>query len=182
MSIVADASLSLELSAALVPDADLYGQDLGRRREALLRSWDRLHELRSAPPGKAPSPRALRLEVEAEAFTALAVALTRGANTSEPAGTPADPNQPRTRGSRSGVSVVSRVNRDDLPALAGTVRDLAPDIWRLYQYSRRGDQNVGQQRHWLADDEFQRLVTVRHSQARTGRPEVVTPNASGAGR
>ena len=49
MSIVADASLGLELSAGLVPDADLYGQDLGQRREALLRNWNRLHELRSAP-------------------------------------------------------------------------------------------------------------------------------------
>jgi pyruvate-formate lyase-activating enzyme len=56
------------------------------------------------------------------------------------------------------ATVVSSVNREDLPALAETVRDLAPDIWRLYQYSSRGDQNFGQRRHWLADDEFQRLV------------------------
>lgn len=55
-------------------------------------------------------------------------------------------------------TVVSGVNRDDLPALARTVRDLAPDIWRLYQYSSRGAQNRGQRRHWLADDEFMRLV------------------------
>ena len=54
MSIVADASLSLELSADLVPDADLYAQDLGQRREALLRNWDRLHELRSVPPVRRP--------------------------------------------------------------------------------------------------------------------------------
>jgi MoaA/NifB/PqqE/SkfB family radical SAM enzyme len=56
------------------------------------------------------------------------------------------------------ATVVSGVNRDDLPALARTVRDLAPDIWRLYQYSSRGDQNFGQQRHWLPEDEFRRLV------------------------
>jgi MoaA/NifB/PqqE/SkfB family radical SAM enzyme len=56
------------------------------------------------------------------------------------------------------ATVVSGVNRDDVPALASTVRDLAPDIWRLYQYSGRGPQNFGQQRHWLPDDEFQRLV------------------------
>jgi MoaA/NifB/PqqE/SkfB family radical SAM enzyme len=56
------------------------------------------------------------------------------------------------------ATVISGVNREDLPALAGTVRDLAPDIWRLYQYSSRGDQNVGQQRHALADEEFQSLV------------------------
>lgn len=54
------------------------------------------------------------------------------------------------------ATVVSAVNRDDLPALAETIRDRAPDIWRLYQYSSRsdGDQNHGQRRHWLADDEF----------------------------
>ena len=56
------------------------------------------------------------------------------------------------------ATVVSGVNRDDLPALAGIVRELGPDVWRLYQYSSRGPQNFGQQRHWLAEEEFQRLV------------------------
>ena len=107
MSIVADACLALELSADLVPDADLYAQDLGQRRKALLRNWDRLHELRSAPPARAPSPRALRLEVESEALTALAVVLTRGGGSGELAETPPGPGQPRTRGPRSGVSAVS---------------------------------------------------------------------------
>jgi MoaA/NifB/PqqE/SkfB family radical SAM enzyme len=65
--------------------------------------------------------------------------------------------------SQSGVSlklatVVSRVNRENLPELARTVRDLDPDVWRLYQYSSRGDQNTGQQRHSLPDEEFRRLV------------------------
>lgn len=55
-------------------------------------------------------------------------------------------------------TVVSAVNRENLPELARTVRDLAPDVWRLYQYSNRGEQNTGQQRHWLPDDEFQRLA------------------------
>src|SRR5690349_19085857 len=104
MSIVADVSLGLELSAELVRDADLYGQDLGQRREALLRNWNRMHELRSAPPAKKPSPRALRLEVESEALTALAIALTVGAGSREPASVPAEPvtsqareNQPVSR-------------------------------------------------------------------------------------
>jgi hypothetical protein len=57
------------------------------------------------------------------------------------------------------ATVVSAVNRDDLPALAATVRGLAPDVWRLYQYSSRGDQNFGRQRHWLPDDEFGRLAS-----------------------
>ena len=56
------------------------------------------------------------------------------------------------------ATVVSGVNRDNLPALARTVRDLAPDIWRLYQYSSRGELNVGQQRHWLPEEDFRRLV------------------------
>src|SRR5215472_9691329 len=107
MSIVADASLGLRLFADLVPDGDLYAQDLGRRREALLRNWDRLHELRSVPPGKPPSPRALRLEVESGALTALAVALTTGASAGEPAGTAEGPNEPRTREPRPGVSSIS---------------------------------------------------------------------------
>jgi hypothetical protein len=107
MSIVADASLGLELSADRVPDTDLYGQDLGQRREALLRNWDRLHELRSVAPGKAPSPRALRLEVESVALAALAAALTRGASSGELAEAPAAPSEPRTREPQSGVSKVS---------------------------------------------------------------------------
>jgi hypothetical protein len=107
MSIVADACLGLELSADLVPDADLYAQDLGQRREALLRNWDQLHELRSVLPGKAPSPRALRLEVESEALTALALALTTGASPGELAGAPGGPDEPRTREPRPGVSAIS---------------------------------------------------------------------------
>jgi hypothetical protein len=78
LSIVADVSLSLELSAEAIPDQpDLYAPDLARRRKALLANWTRLHELRSVQPtGRAPSPRALRLEVETEALAALATALT----------------------------------------------------------------------------------------------------------
>ena len=56
------------------------------------------------------------------------------------------------------ATVVSCVNRDNLPELASTVRNLGPDVWRLYQYSSRGDQNTGQQRHSLTDDEFRRLA------------------------
>jgi hypothetical protein len=75
LSIVADASLGLELSAGLIDDSDLYARDLGLRRNALLRNWGQLHQLRSVPPGKPPSARALRLDVEADALAALAVAL-----------------------------------------------------------------------------------------------------------
>jgi hypothetical protein len=106
MSIVVDASLGLELSAGQVPDTGLYAQDLGQRREALLRNWDRLHELRSAAPGKAPSPRALRLDVESEALTALAVALTMGGRPGEQPEGRAGPDESRTRGARPGATAI----------------------------------------------------------------------------
>src|SRR5439155_18332923 len=57
--------------------------------------------------GKAPSPRALRLEVEAEALTALAMALTWGFSPGEPAEARPGPNRSRTQISPSGVSEVS---------------------------------------------------------------------------
>jgi hypothetical protein len=107
MSIVVDASLGLELFADLVPDAELYAQDLGQRREALLRNWDRLHELRSALPGKAPSPRALRLEVESEALAALAAALTTGARSGELHEGLAEPAEPQAREPHSGATAIN---------------------------------------------------------------------------
>jgi hypothetical protein len=78
LSIVADVSLCLELSAAAIPDKpELYAPDVGRRRKALRANWSRLHEVRAVrPAGRSPSPRALRLEVETEALAALATALT----------------------------------------------------------------------------------------------------------
>jgi MoaA/NifB/PqqE/SkfB family radical SAM enzyme len=72
------------------------------------------------------------------------------------------------------ATVVSRVNRLDLPDLARTVRDLAPDVWRLYQYSSRGDQNTGQQRHALPHEEFQHLV---RQAARLAAPVPAAPSA-----
>ena len=62
-SIVADVSLGLELTPReLTPDPDLYAPDLGRRRAALVKHWDRVHELRSAVPAMPkPTVRTLRL-------------------------------------------------------------------------------------------------------------------------
>jgi len=56
------------------------------------------------------------------------------------------------------ATVVSAVNRDGLPAMARIIHRLRPEVWRLYQYSSRGDQNFGQRRHWLPDHEFQLLA------------------------
>ena len=80
MSIIADVSLGLELSADSISDADLYADDLADRRVALLANWDRLHELRSVSPApRPPTLRSLRLHREAEALHALAMALTTAA-------------------------------------------------------------------------------------------------------
>jgi transcriptional regulator with XRE-family HTH domain len=94
LMIVADASLSLELNRESLPEAaELYAPDLGRRRAALLANWDRLHQLQSAQPAPpAPSPRALRLDVETEALGALAVTLAGTAGPAEAAST-APPRQ-----------------------------------------------------------------------------------------
>jgi MoaA/NifB/PqqE/SkfB family radical SAM enzyme len=55
-------------------------------------------------------------------------------------------------------TVISAVNQDDLPGLADLIQRLQPDVWRLYQYSGRGWQNIGQQRHHLAEEDFLRLA------------------------
>jgi MoaA/NifB/PqqE/SkfB family radical SAM enzyme len=62
-------------------------------------------------------------------------------------------------------TVVSAVNRGDLPSLAALVARLKPDIWRLYQYSARGGQNSGQQRHRLSEEEFLGLAAEAASRA-----------------
>jgi MoaA/NifB/PqqE/SkfB family radical SAM enzyme len=84
------------------------------------------------------------------------------------------------------ATVVSGVNRDDLPSLAEVVRMLEPDVWRLYQYSSRGWQNRGQQRHWLPEEDFHRLAdraaelaapvpTARSTEAQTTGCLIVDP-------
>ena len=96
LGIVADVSLALgrEGSPDRIPDPDLYAQDLGQRRSALLKNWDLLHELRSVRPGKVPARGALRLEMEVAALAALAAALT------DPGGSSAPPKAAGTAGRR----------------------------------------------------------------------------------
>lgn len=55
-------------------------------------------------------------------------------------------------------TVASAVNAVELPYLAKFVQELQPAVWRLYQYSQRGEQNVGAHRHRLADEDFHRLA------------------------
>jgi MoaA/NifB/PqqE/SkfB family radical SAM enzyme len=52
------------------------------------------------------------------------------------------------------ATVVSRVNAGHIEELALLVRDLAPDVWRLYQYSPWGPQNHGQNRYGITEKEF----------------------------
>jgi MoaA/NifB/PqqE/SkfB family radical SAM enzyme len=51
-------------------------------------------------------------------------------------------------------TVVSRVNAPSLVALASLVRQIAPDIWRLYQYSPWCPRNGGHARHHLDNVSF----------------------------
>jgi MoaA/NifB/PqqE/SkfB family radical SAM enzyme len=72
------------------------------------------------------------------------------------------------------ATVVSAVNRDDLTSLAALVGRLKPDIWRLYQYSSRGVQNSGQQRHTLSEDDFRGLAS---EAARKAAPVPTAPSS-----
>jgi len=72
------------------------------------------------------------------------------------------------------ATVVSAVNRADLPSLADLVGRLKPDIWRLYQYSGRGDVNVGQHRHALTEDDFRALA---ENAAERAAPVPTAPSA-----
>jgi hypothetical protein len=137
MSIVADVSLGLELSAGLVPDADLYAHDLGQRRAALLRNWDRLHELRSMTPGRAPSPRALRLDVESHALTALAVALIGSAGPGQPTRVPVRLDEPRTRHVRPGGTGARTTEPRNEPDRQGTRLVSMPPVPTLFQTLQR---------------------------------------------
>jgi MoaA/NifB/PqqE/SkfB family radical SAM enzyme len=71
-------------------------------------------------------------------------------------------------------TVVSAVNRDDLPSLAALIARLKPDIWRLYQYSVRGVQNFGQLRHRLSEEEFHGLAA---DAAQRAKPVPTAPSS-----
>ena len=75
-SLVVDAALSLGLNAeAATNRADLYAEDLGNRRLALIQEWDGLHAARGATPPPTPTVRSLRLEREDAALGLLASVL-----------------------------------------------------------------------------------------------------------
>jgi hypothetical protein len=123
-SIVADVSLGLGLSAHTLPDAGLYAADLSQRRAALLKNWERLHQLRSAPgAGRAPAPRALRLEIETAALSALAVALTdAGRQLAPPAAAEPAPGP--------GAPLAGeRAAQDRSSAVPGRGRGPGPPLW-----------------------------------------------------
>jgi hypothetical protein len=134
-SIVADVILGLGLQQGTLPDPDLYASDLGQRRVALLKNWRRLHELRSAAwGGRVPSRRALRFDVETQALSALAAALTEGegAPQDRPAvlGAPPAVSEPssRTRLPRSPVPLLSEEFRRIAAALRETLVTRGDDM------------------------------------------------------
>jgi MoaA/NifB/PqqE/SkfB family radical SAM enzyme len=55
-------------------------------------------------------------------------------------------------------TVLSAVNASDVERLAVLVRDLAPDVWRIYQYSPWGPQNLGLSRHSISDADYRDAV------------------------
>jgi hypothetical protein len=116
-AIVADVILGLGLHPEPVPDSGLYARDLGRRRSALLQSWRRLHELRSASwDGRQPTMRALRFDIETRALSALAVALTSAGSRDPAAG-----RTERTLLIRSTVPLLSEEFRRIAGALRATL-------------------------------------------------------------
>ena len=129
-SIVADVSLGLELAAGLIPDPELYAPDLGRRRTALLANWDRLHELRSAAAaGPPPTMRTLRLEIETDAFSALASALTDAGWRMSSWAPAVSPGSPGTAVSQSGDRAAAGEDSRDRPgatALPPLMRSQTP--------------------------------------------------------
>ena len=136
-SIVADVSLGLELAADLIPDPELYAPDLGRRRTALLANWDRLHELRSATAaGQPPTMRTLRLEIETDAFSALASALTDAGWRMSSWAPAVPPGSPGTAVSHSGDRAAPGEDSPDrqgataLPALMRSQTPLLLDEFR----------------------------------------------------
>jgi hypothetical protein len=130
MRFVVDASLNLKLYEEQLPDTSLYAGELGQRREALLQNWDQLHKLESASPSKTPSPRALRMEVETEALTALAAALTVSADASESGRTPARANELRTREPQPGEVAVSPASETLLQTFQNVEKALRENLVR----------------------------------------------------
>jgi hypothetical protein len=111
-SIVADVILGLGLQSDSLPDPELYADELGRRRAALRRNWQQLHQLRSVASNEpVPSQRALRFDVETQALSALAEALT------------ADEGEPATGGEVRAVSKPPA--RAQLPLLSEEFRRIA---------------------------------------------------------
>jgi MoaA/NifB/PqqE/SkfB family radical SAM enzyme len=78
------------------------------------------------------------------------------------------------------ATVISAVNRENLPELARLIRELKPNVWRLYQYSDRGDQNSGQLRHRLPDEDFL-LLAKKAADLASGVPTVSSTEAETMG-
>jgi MoaA/NifB/PqqE/SkfB family radical SAM enzyme len=76
---------------------------------------------------------------------------------------------------RKVASVISSVNVAHVAALAHLVRDLSPDVWRVYQYSLRGPREHGRDRHQIGAVEFGAAV---ERAARIAAPVPVEPSSA----
>jgi MoaA/NifB/PqqE/SkfB family radical SAM enzyme len=63
------------------------------------------------------------------------------------------------------ATVLSSVNAAQVPQLARLVRDIGPDVWRIYQYSPWGPQNRGGARHEVSPSDFQAAVACASADA-----------------
>jgi MoaA/NifB/PqqE/SkfB family radical SAM enzyme len=72
-------------------------------------------------------------------------------------------------------TVVSAVNAARVQELALIVRELNPDVWRIYQYSPWGPQNHGHDRHTIGEDGF--AAAVRRATA-AAQPVAVKPSTT----
>jgi hypothetical protein len=165
-SIIADVCLCLRLAADALPDPGLYDDELRNRRNALLRNWSTLHELRSASPApRTPTLRTLRLSLEADALGALASALTAPAErlattrAVSPAGRAVE-----NRGGEAGAATSSRPAATGHPALLFQVFDQVASALR----ARLVRDTDGQPAGWPQD-------------LRDGQPRAATPQATAYG-
>jgi MoaA/NifB/PqqE/SkfB family radical SAM enzyme len=63
------------------------------------------------------------------------------------------------------ATVVSRVNQDDISAIAHVIRQIRPAIWRLYQYTETGLYNRGKDRHRIPVSDFRRIEVAAVTEA-----------------
>lgn len=142
----------------VVPDIDRYAEALARSGKRIVLNTNGLLLRRRLRQGLRWSFSTVGISIHGASQAVHETMQSRGADLAEVI------EAARYVGRRSDTSlklatVVSAVNRHELPALAALVRDIRPDVWRLFQYSSRGPQNTGQPDHRVSPGDFARLVS-----------------------